>query len=327
LMAVQVFDKMAQVCGKKLPLSALYSGATIEQLAADLGEPQTSAQLTGRAPLVVVQEGATLPPFFYLHGEWKGGGFYSRELARHLGSEQPFYLLEPYVFDGLETLPTFEEMATAHLEAMRSIQPEGPYFLSGYCNGALIAYEMAQQLEAQGQEVGLLLLMDPDFPARHGLVSQVIGRLADTLHVGSEKQFEGFLALQHVYRYLRFAHYRRTTDAELLKGRDNNKSKAGTMLKLKALLPELNVLRWDWSNIYDWLVSNYAPRLYPGKITFFWTSEEPERSDGWQKVMEAKTGEIEVYMNPGNHISGRTEYLPVLAERLRVCLKKAQAFF
>jgi hypothetical protein len=217
-------------------------------------------------------------------------------------------------------------MATAHLEAMRTIQPEGPYFLSGYCNGALLAYEMARQLLAQGQTVGLLLLMDPDFPARHGWVRQGIGRFCNVLHIGPEKQFVSFVGLQHIYRYLRFAHYRLPIDAEIQGNSKRRKTGPAALgQRLKALLPKVELLRWDWSNIYDWLVANYTPGLYPGRITFFWTSEEPHRSDGWQKVMEAKKGEIEVYMNPGNHISGRTEYLPVLAERLRVCLKKAQA--
>jgi amino acid adenylation domain-containing protein len=323
LLAVRLFDRIAQVCGKKLPLSTLFTGATIEHLAQAVVQEK---KIDGRVPLVIVQEGGSQPPFFYLHGEWKGGGLYSRELARRQGPEQPFYLLEPYKFDGLTTLPTFEEMAAAHLEVMRQIQPEGPYFFSGYCNGALLAYEMARQMHAQGLEVGLVLLMDPDFPARHGAVRKAISNICNLLHIGPEKQFEGFLCIQHIYRYLRFAHYRRTTDAALLQNIESGKSRSNKSFafKLKALLPRVEVLRRDWSNIYDWLVSNYMPDMYPGKLTFFWTSEEPKRSEGWQKVMEAKKGEVEVYMNPGNHISGRTEYLPVLAERLRHCLTKAQ---
>ncbi|GHO97352.1 hypothetical protein KSF_074000 [Reticulibacter mediterranei] len=323
LLAVRLFDRIVQICGKKLPLSTLFAGTTIEHLAQAITHEK---KIDGRVPLVIVQEGGARPPFFYLHGEWKGGGLYSRELARRQGPEQPFYLLEPYKFDGLTTLPTFEEMAAAHLEVMRSIQPEGPYFFSGYCNGALLAYEMARQMHAQGIEVGLVLLMDPDFPARHGAVRKAISNVCNLLHIGPEKQFEGFLCLQHIYRYLRFAHYRRTTNAALLQNSENSESndKMPLTLKLKALLPRVEILRHDWSNIYDWLVSNYMPDMYPGKLTFFWTSEEPKRSEGWQKVMEAKKGEVEIYMNPGNHISGRTEYLPVLAERLRHCLTKAQ---
>jgi hypothetical protein len=141
------------------------------------------------------------------------------------------------------------------------------------------------------------------------------------------------LSLQHVYRYLRFAHYRSSINAELQGsveqsepgGKESKASLASSSFRLKALLPRVETLRQDWSNIYGWLVSNYTPDLYPGKITFFWTSEEPWRSDAWQKVVKAKEGEVETYINPGNHISSRTEYLPVLAQRLRECLNKAQA--
>lgn len=335
LLAVRLFDRIAQVCGKKLPLSTLFAAATVEHLAKALKEESAAAdsEASDRAPLLVVQNGGPRPPFFFLHGEWKGGGLYSRELARHLGPEQPFYLLEPYKFEGLAALPTFEEMAAAHIETMRRIQPEGPYFVSGYCNGALLAYEMARQLLAQGQTIGLLLLMDPDFPARHGWVRKAIAGLCRSSHIGQEKQFEWFLCMQHMYRYLRFAHYRHSTQEAILgraeqgefEGKKSKANRASLGLQIKAVLPRIETLRQNWANIYDWLVANYTPDLYPGKITFFWTSEEPKRSDGWQKIVQAKKGEVETYINPGNHISGRTEYLPVLAERLYQCLSKAQA--
>jgi thioesterase domain-containing protein len=193
---------------------------------------------------------------------------------------------------------------------------------------------MARQLQAQGQIVGLLLLMDPDFPARHGWIRSAISNPCNLLQIDQKKQFEGFLSLQHVYRYLRFAHYRNSTNIQLLEGveqaetrsEESKASLASSSFRLEGLLPRVETLRQNWSNIYDWQVANYAPdSLYPGKITFFWSSEEPSRSDGWQEAVKAKEGEVEIYMNPGNHISSRTEYLPVLAERLHECLNKAQA--
>src|SRR5216684_2215700 len=105
-----------------------------------MGETKTDS----RAPLVTVQVGGSRRPFFYLHGEWGGGALYCLELARYLGPDQPFYLLEPYKFDGLSILPTFEAVAAAHLKTLRAVQPEGPYLLGGFCNGGLIAYEMAR---------------------------------------------------------------------------------------------------------------------------------------------------------------------------------------
>ena len=329
LLAVRLFDRIAQVCGKKLPLSTLFAGATIEHLAtALLGETKTDS----RAPLVAVQAGGSRRPFFYLHGEWRGGALYSLELARYLGPDQPFYLLEPYKFDSLAVPPTFEAIAAAHLKSLRAVQPEGPYLLGGYCNGGLLAYEMARQLHAQGQAVDLLVLMDPDSPACHRLVRSVISHFCNLMRIGQDKQFDWFLCLQHIYRYLRFSHYRRLKNSELLgtveQGEPGRKrSKVGfapLSLRLKALVPKVETLRQDYPNIYDWLVSDYTPSLYSGKITFFWTSEEPWRLVGWRKVVKAKEGEVKIHVIPGNHITSRTEHLPVLAERLRTCLSKAQ---
>ncbi|MBV9231017.1 MAG: AMP-binding protein, partial [Chloroflexi bacterium] len=325
LLAVRLFERIRQLCGRRLLLTSLFAGATIEQVARVLGE---ETQTETRAPLVVVQEGGSRQPFFYLHGEFRGGALYCRELARHVGPEQPFYLLEPYQFGDLAVPPTFEEMAAAHLEVVRRVQPEGPYLLGGYCNGGLMAYEVARQLHAQGQSVDLLLLIDPDAPARHRAVRRAISRFCNGISMSQAKQFEWFLCLQHIYRYLRFSHYRQAKNAELLgtarPGESGNVDSVPLSLRLKALVPKVETLRREYLNMYDWSASDYAPDLYPGKITFFWTSEEPWRPVGWQKVVKAKESEVEMHVLPGNHITSRTEHLPVLAERLRTCLSKAQ---
>jgi len=330
LLAIRLVDRIARVCGKKLPLSTLFAGATIEHLTtALLGE---KTKMDTRTPLVTVQVGGSRRPFFYLHGEWRGGAYYSKELARALGPEQPFYLLEPYKFDGLRVPPTYEAIAAAHLKTLRAVQPEGPYRLGGYCNGGLIAYEMARQLHAQGQRVDLLVLMDPDPPARHRRVRSVISHLGKLMRLGQEQQFAWFLGVQHIYRYLRFAHYRRLKTSELLAtstqgdhGRE--RSTGGALpqsLNLKALIPQIEALRQEYPKIYDWVVADYTPSLYPGRITFFWTSEEPWRPLGWRKVVKAKEGEVEMHTLPGNHITSRTEYLYVLAEHLRDCVSRVQ---
>ena len=105
-----------------------------------------------RTPVITVQAGGEKQPFFFLHGDWTGD-IRLLNVARELGGEQPFYVLEPYRFDSIQAPPTFKEMAAAHLEALREVQPEGPYLLGGSCNGGLVAYEIARQLHEQGQRV------------------------------------------------------------------------------------------------------------------------------------------------------------------------------
>ena len=113
-------------------------------------------------PLLEVQAGGSRRPFFYLHGQWEEElSFHCYPLARALGSDQPFYALRPYPLDGQQGLPTMEEIAAAHIEAIHSVQPEGPYLIGGWCNGGLVAYEMARQLQARGQVLDLLLILDP----------------------------------------------------------------------------------------------------------------------------------------------------------------------
>ncbi len=328
LLAARLLDRIAQVCGKGLPLSTLFAGATIEQLATALmGEAKTDS----RAPLVAVQASGSRRPFFFLHGQWTGGAFYSRELARHLGSDRPFYLLEPYKFDGLRVPPTFEAMAAAHIEALRSIQPEGPYLLGGWCNGGLIAYEIARQLHAQGQSVDLLVLMDPDPPAsRWKWDRHIIIGLGNLLRLSPEKQVDWFLSYRywrlsfHYWRLNKLRHMRTTKQDEL----ELEQSTMGAETsQLDAVIPRSEILRQDWLSIYDWVASGYMPHPYPGKITFFWADEEPARKAGWRQLMEAKTkaNEAEIHLIPGNHITSRTQYLPALAEQLRICLSQVQS--
>jgi thioesterase domain-containing protein len=116
-----------------------------------------------------------------LHGDFLGGGFYCLKLARQLGADQPFYALAPHGVSGAPLLTTVQAMAADHLERVRAVQPKGPYLLGGYCHGAVVSFEMAQQLQAQGQTVGLLVLLDP-MPVNVGFETRPLpDRLEDQL--------------------------------------------------------------------------------------------------------------------------------------------------
>lgn len=192
-----------------------------------------------RERVVAIQISGSKRPFFFLHGDYKGGAFYCFPLAHNLGSDQPFYALEPYKFDGLRVPPTLETIASAHIKSLRAVQQEGPYLLGGFCNGGLVAYEMARQLHAEGQTVDLLILMDPYPIAYMGLICGVVNRIGGLMRLGRDKQLDCFLwlrhmyrYLQHVYRYLRFPHYR-GLKTEL--DPERVKPNGGTILTLKAL--------------------------------------------------------------------------------------------
>jgi amino acid adenylation domain-containing protein len=157
LLAARLMHRIEQTLGQRLPLAALLQAPTVEQFASQLRQEGWSASWSS---LVAIQPEGSRVPFFCVHGV--GGnvlGF--RDLARHLGSDQPFYALQPQGLDGKRPcLASVAEMAQRYIREIRRVQPEGPYRIGGYSFGGLVAYEMAQQLRAQEQEVGLLALFD-----------------------------------------------------------------------------------------------------------------------------------------------------------------------
>src|SRR5262249_17265562 len=65
---------------------------------------------------------------------------------------------------GAMRFPAVEDLATQYLQAVRRVQPSGPYRLCGYSKGGLIAYEMARVLANSGEEVSLLALLETWHP-------------------------------------------------------------------------------------------------------------------------------------------------------------------
>ena len=287
-----------------------------------------------RESIIAIQKGGAKRPFFFLHGDWINGAYWCFALARDLGSDQPFYALEPYSFDGLPVPPPLEAIAAAHLQSLHAIQPKGPYLLGGFCNGGLLAYEMARQLHMEGETVDLLVLMDPMpigsfYPIRHRLARAVISRFGRLIRISQEKQLYGYILLRHIYNYLRFPHYRRSKNLWPWRVDEQieieyRRNKGGFALpKLDSIFPPVEALRQDYSAIYDWGAMRYVPPgVYPDKITFFWDSEEPWRRKWWCKA--ANANEIEVHIIPGTQMESRTRYLYILAEHLRACLNKIQ---
>jgi len=157
LLAASLMARMREAAGRDLPLSALFQGGTIEHLAAIM---RLEAGSMAWPCLVEIQASGSKPPLFLIH---PGGGdvVCYLELARCLGSDQPVYGLRSPGFYGERTpYARVEEMAAHYIEALKTVQPEGPYLLGGWSLGGSIAYEMAQQLVAQGERVSQLLLLD-----------------------------------------------------------------------------------------------------------------------------------------------------------------------
>jgi amino acid adenylation domain-containing protein len=144
LLAMRLFADIEHKFTKKLPLALLLSSPTIETIAAII--QQETVFVNTAKNLVEIQTQGTKPPLFMLH-PLGGEVLCYRHLAKYLGLEQPIYGLQPQGLDGkLPPLLRVEDIASQYLQEIRTIQPQGPYFLLGYSFGGVVAYEMSQQL-------------------------------------------------------------------------------------------------------------------------------------------------------------------------------------
>jgi thioesterase domain-containing protein/acyl carrier protein len=170
LLAVRLMAWIEQQFGRHLPMATLFKGPTIAQLAAIL---RRESEPHAWSSLVAVQSAGTARPIFFVPG---GGGnvFYLYPLAHHLGLGRPFYGLQARGLDGLSAVhSSVEEMASAYLDEILTVQPEGPYLLGGHSSGSWVAFEMARQLESRGQQVALVVVIDTPAPIPETIASDV----------------------------------------------------------------------------------------------------------------------------------------------------------
>ncbi|MGO8754240.1 MAG: non-ribosomal peptide synthetase [Gallionellaceae bacterium] len=165
--AVTMLYRVEKLTKWSVPLATIYNNPTVESLAQAMLEHKGEYH---RSPLVKIQAGTSGPPFFFMHGDFHGGGFYCYQLARFMGPSQAFYAIQPHGLPGRPLPTTIEDMAAEYLALIRAAFPEGPYFLGGHCSGALVAFEMAQRLLDEGRKVELLVMMDPS-PLQGNVVS------------------------------------------------------------------------------------------------------------------------------------------------------------
>lgn len=180
IQAVTMFTRIRKHFGRELPLATIFQAPHIHKLAAVVDQKNDDINLSC---LVPIQPQGSLPPLFCMHAG-AGNVLFYNDLARNLGTNQPLYGLMARGLNGKEHFnKSIEEMATHYIQEIRSVQPNGPYFLAGYCLGGTIAFEMAKQLLKEGENVGLLATFN-SLPAtyRELLVSNLDKKVSQENH-------------------------------------------------------------------------------------------------------------------------------------------------
>ncbi|MEG4117287.1 amino acid adenylation domain-containing protein [Microcoleus sp. N9_B4] len=337
LLAIRLINEISQQFERELPLSALFLHPTIEGLADSLDSGTNSEEWS---PLVAIKPRGKNPPFFCVHPIF-GVVFPYVELAFGLGENQPFYGLQPKGIDGESSpLTSIEDMAADYIAALRTVQPKGPYFLGGWSFGGLVAFEMAQQLLAAGDEVALLAVLDTLAPVPANKPSFWDGC-----------KFILTTVSRSIWPFV-VDYFRLMAAAE-------NVQVGGIAARFPKLNKMLNVVanfwhRWNWkqavmvsilfqeSKQKSWrelaipsmftvfqansqATLSYVPKIYPHRITLFRSGEKLSTNHqdptlGWSDLTAAQ---VEVIRVPGNHLTMlRKPCVEVLARQLNLCLKQ-----
>ncbi len=155
LLAVQVLDEINNRCQTKLPLSALMTHGTIEELAQEIISHDIEKF---SSPITLVQKGKGGKNFFFFHGDYNGGGYYCLRLKSYIPDKFDFYVLQPHGLGGEEIPLSIEEMALDYAQKIQAIQPQGPYYFGGFCHGGYLAYEITKFFEKRGEKIEILLI-------------------------------------------------------------------------------------------------------------------------------------------------------------------------
>lgn len=255
IMGIQMLTRVEQQLGKKLALNSLFQAPTVALFAEFIKKDEKSLELMNLAP--IQKEGNKLP-LFCVHGD-EANYFMSREL----GKDQPFWGFFHQGEDG-HKLPykQVKDIAAHFIREMKQVRPEGPYQLCGFSFGGLVAYEMAQQLKRNGDEVRMLALLDTYAPKLFGEVMKDEAKFYD----GIKKSVMRKLV--------------------------QNKHSKGEVLPPK--LRHFHII-----DIYDRATYNYDVKPYDGPVTVLKAEVSPGPDHmGWKDLVK---GELTVAITPGDH--------------------------
>jgi acyl-coenzyme A synthetase/AMP-(fatty) acid ligase/thioesterase domain-containing protein/acyl carrier protein len=284
LLASALFVEIELTYKKRFPLSLLLKHGTVESLAA-IVRTQSASNLER---LVVLRAEGKNPPLFLVPG---GGSdtITFIELVDALGEDQPVYGLED-LFMGTSRSHYalgIQHAAREFIKTIKRVQPGGPYYLGGHSFGGLVAFEIARQLRASGEQVGMLAILDTYPPVKAKKMGKLSNRVQThwaNIENRPPKEVLGYFARQFKRRLSKLGQTRWLQ----------------RLYKIKWIE---DVLWFDHRRYVESARSEYAPGIYEGDAVVYRATERP-RSVTWDKTAawtDYITGKVEFFDVPGLH--------------------------
>ena len=260
LLAVAMIADLNRSFGKKLPVSTLFRNPTIQQLAKRLREQSLS-----KSSFVPLVKTGAKPPLFAA-----GYNYRIRDLSRALGSDQPFFHMDVFALQEERLiaqeplLTTVEDIAAHFIGEITAVQPSGPYYLAGQCEGGIVALEIARQLQRQGQRIEALMQLDTA-PTGYLRVTPFHQLLLESFRQNDAPR----RAIRFVRRRIRHFFSRSTATQDHI-----------------------------WSVIWNAVTTYGTDKTFDGEIILILANGLTDRTTGWERI-----GALKIFDVPGDHDS------------------------
>jgi amino acid adenylation domain-containing protein len=271
LRAMRLVARLREAFRVEFTVRDLIDAPSVAGMAATLVALERRPARRSPSRVNALRAGGTGTPIFFLHGDLTGGGYYCREIARRIDASHPIYVIDPHGSDG-ELPPSIEVMARENVRAIRRLYPRGSVLLGGFCNGGVVAFEMARLLERAGVRVEHLTVVDAQLPKTVRAPIEAFARRK------GRRALEGLGIVE----------------------RRSSRAVAGS-----------NWETWHRRSLDCWydVLARYAPGRYAGSVSLLWTSEhdgEVEQFDAqWRRFASAAV----TATLPGGHLTAITRHL------------------
>ena len=312
LAAMRIICQVNRIYAVDFGLATLFSGNTIERLA-ELVRKRLSANTT--SAIVAMQPRGSAAPLFIIHGA--GGNiirFY--QLAMMIGTDHPIYGIQAQsLLPGQPALLRLEDQAAYYLSEIRKIQPKGPYFFLGYSFGGTTALEIAHQLRDQGEQVELLGMLDS---RQREYMTLILSK--DSVRTRLDRRIARFLGNLAPLSFPQKVDYLRGKLVTRSLRRFYSIASRFGVRTVPSFLKSTEDISWI-------AAMNYKPRPWPGQLTLFRASVQPDPRLPWDLGWSPLAlGGVQVYELPGDHdLVFREDNTRVLAEKLQLRLRQSDA--
>jgi len=288
--------EVEKVFCQDIPLAILLEAPTIERLANFIRQDNREVKLRS---LVSIKPTGYKRPFFDIHG--LGGHSLAPTLARYLDPERPIYGLQAVGLDGVQAPYTrIAEMVAHYIQEIQTVQPEGPYLLGGLCIGGNIAFEMAQELKKQGQQVLLVAMLDSQNPCWTEEERIEMVNLPSNYQLSRKEELMG-------------SGFRPKQIENLFRVQDANYQ------LLANHIPQVYSGRVVYFSVAEKITFEDRTITQRARRRF-----DPLQPNGWNSLI---ADGIEVHEVPGHHQNFFKEpHIRVLVEKLNACLEQADRY-